>query len=175
MGASVCEQAGGTMKKTDRFLIGITSFIVVLTSIALIVVLRRPAPEYLFDQSPGSIAHNYLLALQRQDYERAYRCLSPTLKNYPPDLPTFKNNLTIYNWRFSFSADEVLSIAATEINGDEATVTVQVTRFEQRGPFESGTETEQFTMSLQREPSGWKLWRAERYWAPCWNSERPCR
>ena len=35
------------------------------------------------------MVHNYLLALQRQDYERARSYLSPTLSGYPADVEQF--------------------------------------------------------------------------------------
>jgi len=162
------------MKQSDRFLIGIVVSILLLVAIAIIAVLRQSEPAFLPDDRPDNIAHNYLLALQRQEYERAYSYLSPTLKNYPPDVHAFKNNLTAYRWRFDFPEEELLSIAATEINDDEAIVTVQATRFEQTGPFESGTSTDHFDMALQQEADGWKLWSAEKYWAPCWNRGEGC-
>jgi hypothetical protein len=71
------------MKSTDKFLIGIVVGIVLLVVAAFVITLARPEPTYQVEGTPESVAHNYLLALQKEDYQRAYGYLSPTLKGYP--------------------------------------------------------------------------------------------
>jgi hypothetical protein len=78
--------------KTDRFLTGILIGIGVLIVLALaLFFLRREAVDYRVEDSPDSIVHNYILAIERQDYERAYRYLAetdvkPSLQRLPSSL-----------------------------------------------------------------------------------------
>lgn len=64
------------MKNTDKMLIAIVIGIVLLVVIALAITLTRPEPTYQAEDNPEGITHNYLLALQKKDYERAYVLLS---------------------------------------------------------------------------------------------------
>lgn len=64
------------MKGSDKTLALIVGGVVLLLIIAFGLVLLRPAPEYRDDVDPDGAAHNYLLALQRADYERAYSYIS---------------------------------------------------------------------------------------------------
>ena len=76
--------------KDDKFLIGIIIGIVLLIVIALATVLaRKPeAEDYVVDTTPDGVVHNYFLAIQRKDFERAYNYLADDLKS-KPDLDEF--------------------------------------------------------------------------------------
>lgn len=59
--------------KEDRFLTGI------LIGIALLVVasltlffLRKDTQTYIMENSPEAVVHNYIFALQQEEYKRAY-------------------------------------------------------------------------------------------------------
>jgi hypothetical protein len=68
------------MKGTDRFLIGIVAGVVILVVAVLAIALLRPnQPSYEPDDTAEGVAHNYLLALQLEDYGRAQGCLSRSL------------------------------------------------------------------------------------------------
>ena len=54
------------MKTTDKILIGIVAGIILLIIVALVVTLSRPEPTYQPEDTPEGIAHNYLLALQKE-------------------------------------------------------------------------------------------------------------
>ena len=58
------------MKNTDKFLIGIVVSIILLVVIVFAVVLTRPEPAYQTDDTASGVAHNYLLAIQREEFER---------------------------------------------------------------------------------------------------------
>jgi hypothetical protein len=101
--------------KNDKFLIGIIVGVVILVGVALALVLIRGQNEaYVADDSPTGVVHNYFLAIQRKDYERAYRYLSDDLKN-KPDLDEFIQGVgNQYG-----SAEEALQIGETTQQGNE--------------------------------------------------------
>ncbi len=165
------------MKGTDRFLIALVAGVVVLVGIVLAIALLRPnQPSYQPDDTPEGVAHNYLLALQLEDYERAYGYLSPTLPGYPADIETFERNVRNNRWSFGYDDDDVsLAIEAVNVTGDRAKIVVRKTEFYRGGLFDSGQYSNTFDMTLRREQSAWKVVDSDRYWANCWESSRGCQ
>ena len=88
------------MKSTDRFLIGIVIGVVVLVIAAFGVAFLGPKPAYQSDDTPEGVAHNYLLAIQREDYARAYGYLSPDLRGYPASDEQFIEDMYTGLWPF---------------------------------------------------------------------------
>ena len=63
--------------KQDRFLVGILIFIGVLVVVALaLFFIRQDNQVYVADDTPDNIVRNYALALQKQDFQRAYTYLA---------------------------------------------------------------------------------------------------
>src|SRR3990172_9629643 len=90
------------MKNSDRILFAIVAGVIVLVVVAFVVAFTRPEPTYQSEDSPEGITHNYLLALQQKDYERAYRYLSPELPHYPPDIDKFMADVQSQDYNFRF-------------------------------------------------------------------------
>jgi hypothetical protein len=162
------------VKRTDKFLIGIVVAIVLLVIAALIVTQRRPEVTYQADDSPKGVAHNYLLALQRNEYARAYGYLSPTLSGYPPSEGDFAAAVLRERWAFRREEDVTLAVEEQTIAGNRAVVTVRETRFFDDGLFDASSDTMRFDVSLRREEAGWRIVGADAYFAPCWLSDRGC-
>jgi hypothetical protein len=162
------------MKRTDKHLILIVVSALVLVVITLVVALTRPEPAYREGDTPEGVAHNYLLALQQEDFERAFGYLSPSLDGHPEDADAFREDIRRYSWRFQVNEDTTLSIVSSKISGDEATVTVRETRFVVGDLFESSERVRTFEIELAQKGVDWKIVGAESYFAPCWNTERGC-
>ncbi|MBW2589509.1 MAG: hypothetical protein JRD71_02105, partial [Deltaproteobacteria bacterium] len=64
--------------KKDRFLIGILVGIGVLITAALVVFFTRQGDgqTYMQESTPDGVVHNYVLALQQGDFQKAYGYLS---------------------------------------------------------------------------------------------------
>jgi hypothetical protein len=166
------------MKGTDRFLIAIVAGAVLLVGVVLaLALLRTNQPGYQPDDTPEGVAHNYLLALQLEDYERAYGYLSPTLPGYPADVGTFEHNLLLSHWGFFSPFEDVsLAVESVKVSGDGARVVVRRTEFYRFGLFDSGQHSTAFDMTLHREQSAWRVTDSERYyWASCWRSFKGCQ
>jgi len=63
--------------KQDRFLLGILIFIGLLVIAALaLFFIRQDSQVYVADDTPEGVTRNYALALQKQDFQRAYDYLA---------------------------------------------------------------------------------------------------
>lgn len=166
------------MRKTDRFLIGIVTGIVILVIVALVVALRRPEETYRTDDTPAAVVHNYLLALHRQDYARAHSYLSPTLPGYPKTVEAFTSTVLAHSWSFGQDQESVgFTIRDTrQPLPDQATVIVEERHFSRSGLLGSNEWSQQFTMRLVRVDGAWRLTGSEsyRYWVACWNDSKGC-
>jgi len=163
------------MKSTDRILVGIVVGIVILVVVALVAVLAGPEPEYLPDDSPENVAHNYLLALQNMDYERAYSYLSPYLRGYPFTLNKFNENIQDNSWNFRSGESVTLSVEKTVVIGKTAIVTISESRFRGGDLFNTGQRTNVFEMKLRLEGDSWKVASSPYYFASCWDQAGGCK
>ncbi len=161
------------LQSVDRWLLGIVGGAVVLVVVALAVALSRAAPEYREGSEPDDIVFNYLLAIQRDDFDRAYSYLSPDLPGYPDSARAMRADLR----RSGFSeTDSSYAIIDTVVRGDQATVTVRETRVAPGGLFGSSQFSSTFTMDLQRTDAGWRLVSGSgwQFWMWCWEQKEGC-
>lgn len=164
------------MKSTDKFLTGIVIAVVLLVGVAFAVAFLRPKPTYRSEDAPEGVAHNYLLALQQANYERAYGTLAPTISGHPASAQAFADDIRNYSWNFRLDdTSTTLTVEAARITGDQAAVTVRETHFNQGGLFESSQYTNTFEMRLRREEGVWRIIGAESYWASCWDDQDGCQ
>jgi len=160
------------MKAADKLLIGIVVSIGLLVVVAFVVVLTQPEPEYLNSDLPEAIVHNYLLALRKGEYKRAYEYLSPSLKGYPESVEVFEDDVND-SYSFDFDKHDVtIDTQSSTIRGNSATVEVLETSFTGGGLFSSGNINRRFEMKLRQENGGWKLVDGDRYWDYCWEQAR---
>jgi hypothetical protein len=163
------------MKNTDRFLIGIVVGIVVLVIVAFVVTLMRSEPAYQPEDTPKGVAHNYLLALQKEEYERAYGYLSPTLDGYPTSVDKFTDAVARYSWKFRFDADTTLAVESSREVGSQTVVRVRESRFEGGNLIGNNQSITMFDVKLKFEQGAWKIVDADYYFARCWKSDQGCR
>jgi hypothetical protein len=166
------------MKNTDKFLIGIVVGVALLVGVAFGLALVRPKPAYQADDKPEGVAHNYLLALQQQEYARAYGYLSPTLKGYPASAENFAADIQNNRWNFRLDdTSTALEVVSAAVTGEQATVTVRETSFRAGGLFDSNQSATTFYMTLRRnaENSAWQITSSDSYWAYCWDTNAGCR
>ena len=160
----------------DRFLIAIVAGIALLVIVALVFGLRSPAEaEYSAGNEPQDIAYNYLLAIQREEYERAYGYVYSDLDGYPTDFNQFRTDVARFRDWDCQENDESRSISY-EINEDRPVSTIgdlaivnmsQETFYRNRSIFNpSSSYSRDFEMELINTDDGWKLVDSEH----CWNS-----
>lgn len=77
--------------KQDRFLMGILIGIAVLVVASVgLFLFRQESQSYLPEDTPEAVVHNYVLALHRHDFDRAYGYLAEKEKR--PDLDAFRRS-----------------------------------------------------------------------------------
>ncbi len=164
------------MKTTDKWLLIIVSGIVLLVIAAFVITLTRPEANYLPDDFPGNAAHNYLLAVQNEDYPRAYEYLSPTLTGYPASAAEFEQDIRERPWSFRDDYEVRLKVLVEDVieTNDRAYVDVQESRFYQNSIFSSSQSIRTFEMKLQFEYNAWKILDADRYFINCWKNKNGC-
>ncbi len=154
-------------KGLDRWLIGIVILVAIVVIVSLALALARSEPEYLADDTPEAVAHNYLLAIQREEYERALGYLSPSLRSLPADSREMRREL-------GYSADmlQAASFAvqpAEPDSGDVVRVPVMVTGYEGGGILFSDRQSSRHVLWLQPEGATWKLIDGEEFWNRSWH------
>ena len=151
--------------KSDKFLIGIVAGVVLLIVVAVVVVITRTeVEEYVADDTPAGVVHNYFLALERNDFERAYSYLSDELEA-KPNLDEFIRQMD------SNRSEAALKIGESTITDNRARVEVAITTYSGGGPFSSNSYTNRETANLKLSPEGeWKLMGYPYpYWGYQWN------
>ena len=137
--------------KQDRFLTGILVGIGLLVVVALAVFFtRKDSQTYIPDNTPDGVVHNYVVALLKKDYEKAYGYLAEL--DYKP---------TYDNFRKSFLNGTVnpnngaVDIGTAEITNDEASVEVTMIN-NPSDPFSTGYRDTQRAI-LAKQNGSWKI------------------
>jgi hypothetical protein len=108
----------------DRFLLGILLGILLLISLSVaLFFLRQQQTDYVDESTPAGVAQNYVLALQRRDYERAYSYLAVT--DTTPDFIHFQQEFL--NYQESAVARLAVEIGETTYSQGTQTALVQLT------------------------------------------------
>ena len=150
--------------KQDRFLIGILIGIAVLIVAALAIFFtRKDNLVYTDAVTPEAVVQNYVVALHKRDFEKAY--------GYLADL---ENKPSADDFRQAFLNHEVdptsvgLQIVGTEISGDSATVSLGII-YNSSDPFSNGNRNTDYAQ-LVRQQGVWKLKQlpANNYWSYNW-------
>jgi hypothetical protein len=156
--------------KQDRFLVGILIGIAVLILVALAVFFtRKDNLTYGADDTPEGVVRNYVVAIYKRDYEKAYGYLAD-LK----DKPTFEK------FRQSFFSNNIspsnagVEVGAVEVSGDLASVTLNVV-YNQSDPFLSGYRNTDYAQ-LVLQAGLWKLKQMPfNFWAYDWYQPTPTK
>ncbi len=162
------------MKSTDKFLIGIVAGIVLLIVIALVATLTRPEPVYQAKDTPEGVAHNYLLALQKRDYARAYGYLSLALIGYPASVDEFAEHVLDNSRKFRLDTNRTLEIESTTVISSLAMVSVRESYFRSGDLFDSDQHVRVFEMKFGFVDGAWKITDSDYYFARCWTRKEGC-
>lgn len=128
------------MKSSSRFLLGFGIALVILVAITTtMVLLNRDDVSMLPVNTPEGTVQQFLLAIQEQDYQKAYSYLQIVekgvkltydewLQSVPP-----RSQTTSVSWK--------ATLGKTTISGDSATVEVLIDFLQPGSPFESPVRT----------------------------------
>ena len=154
--------------KQDRFLIGILVGIGVLVVIALALFFtRQDKQEYVADDTPEGVVHDFALALFKDDYERAYTYLAEA-----ENKPTYNEFRQAFFNHYVDPSNAGLEIGNTEFVGEEAYVKVYLI-YNPSDPFSSGYQNTD-TAHLERQNGQWKLLQMPyNFWSYNWYQPTP--
>jgi len=160
----------------DRFLWGILLGVIVLVVVAFAIVMRQPEPGYVSDETPEGVVQNYLLAIQREDFERAWGYLSPTLEGYPASVEQLALDVREQPWQFGGDGEDlaIRSVTPNPIGTDVVLVDVKASSFSPEGPLGGQQSDRDLQFRLRREAAGWRLAHGEGYWYYCWERTKDC-
>lgn len=137
--------------KQDRFLIAILIGIAVLIVVSVaLFFFRQGGQSYLPDDTPEAVVHNYVLALHRHDFERAYGYLTENEKR--PNLDTFRRSFLSGQLNIDQAAIEV---GKAELFDSQALVQVRVL-YVSGAPFSSDAGVPG-TAVLVRQDGQWRI------------------
>jgi hypothetical protein len=137
--------------KKDRFLIGILVGIGVLAVLAIVLfALRQTKATYVADDNPAGVVQNYVLAIYKMDYPKAYGYLAEGQGK--PDLAGFRQ--VFITQRFDLSNYGV-QVGDVTINGEDASVSVTLINAG-NGPFNDVNRNIQ-TVVLKQQSGAWKI------------------
>ena len=158
------------MKGTDKFLFGIVIGVILLALSAFGISMLRADPAYMEEDTPTGVVNNYLVALQEEDYERAYGYLYSRLPGYPKDADQFYADIINSSWSFRTERSPSLTIVKEDLYGTMATVTVDEEIFYEGILFDGGQSSNRFTFKLFKTGDTWKIREAKFYWFYCWTN-----
>lgn len=156
--------------KIDRFLIGILVGIGLLVIVALaLFFMRRGEAQYTSENTPQGIIQNYVLALQKKDFEKAYSYLAEAKGK--PDFGLFREYFVTSFESYNRAG---LTFGTSSIAGDSAFVTVIIQQ-NFGGPFNEMSRNHE-TVDLVRQKDDWKIKRFPYpFWGYDWydNAQKP--
>ncbi len=152
--------------KNDRFLTGILAGILILIVLALAMFfMRREQIAYVESDTPEAVLHNYVTALDKQDYRRAFDYVAASAA-----VPGYTQFVSFQTANRQQNMQAGLEIGAAQISGDTAIVPVTIVRVS-GGPL-ADTYRDPQTATLVREQGGWKIVNmAYLYWDWSWAPE----
>jgi len=156
--------------KQDRFLTGILVAIGALVVVALALFFTRQGKlDYVTDDTPAGVVQNYVLALQKKDYEKAYGYLAEG-----------ENKPTLTQFRQAFINNMVnpqgagVEMGDTTINGNDAYVGLNII-YSPSDPFSSGYRNNDQAV-LVKQSGAWKISRMPyNFWAYDWYQPVPAK
>ena len=169
------------MKRTDKFFIGIVVGVLLLVVVVFVYVLSPSGGTYMQDDSPEGVMHNYMLALQTKDYERAYSYLSPELLGYPKDANAFILDVLDHSRYFEMDSVTISVDTGELIGGTWASVDVRESRFYEGDILDSGSRIRTYEFRLQLEEGSWRIYDCDperswwgNYFLWCWKEIEGC-
>ncbi len=152
--------------KQDKFLIVIIITVILLMGIAVgVFFVRQNAQDYLNEDTPEGIVHDFVFAIQNDDFERAYSYLhddegKPSLSNFRQ----FYKSSGIESFGIQIQGSEIFD----QSKGDQiASVDLIILR-SNNDPF-GGSSRYSDSVSLQFQNGEWKITNfSYQYWSWDW-------
>jgi len=141
-----------TVLRQDPFLLAILLLIGLLVVASLVLFfVRQSGQDYLPENSPQAVVHNYLLALNRGELEMAYGYLVDASDK--PDIEQFR--LTFLTLQQDLSRI-YLRVGETRQSGEAASINLIITHTS-GSPFDGTWEDSGQAVCIQNDAGEWKI------------------
>lgn len=153
--------------KTSRIPKIIVSIIAIaILTLFVIMYIDQNKAEYLSDDTPNHVIHNYILSTNQKDYDRAFTYLSSDFTE-----PTFEEFQQTLSQQEDLIKNSNITIGEVSIEGDMATVQLNIRLSYQRNLL---TNPDLYKKSSQLiwDNGSWKITSMpEPFWSEEWGSE----
>jgi hypothetical protein len=152
--------------KTDRSLqivLGVIAFLVVAALILFFV--RQGKTAYAGEDTPTGVVHNYILSVQKGDYQRSYKYLAD--QEGKPEIALFKS---AFNNQQMMITTTGVELKEETITGDEAVVNLIILR-SQGGAFSQPFRD--FQVARLARAAGTGVWKIVEMPYPFWSWPSP--
>lgn len=137
--------------KNDKFLLGILVGVLVLVVVALVMFFaRKDNLAYADGKEPADVVNNYIVAIHKKDYEKAYNYLAEL--KYKPNFDTFKASFLNH---MIDPASAGIEIGKAEIAGENASVEMGILS-NPGDPFSGGYRNTEYGL-LVKQSGEWKI------------------
>lgn len=137
--------------RQDRFLIGILAGIGILVVLSVAMFfMRRGTLEYVAEGTPEGVVRNFIVAVKKGDYDRAYGYLAP--RTPAIEKLSFSQN---FNNQGSEIASTSVEVGASTLDGGKAVV--QITLLHGNGQLFGNNYRDQQSAELVQIGGDWKI------------------
>jgi hypothetical protein len=150
--------------RQDRFLLIVILAITGLVMLSLVIFfIRGGSQEYSLESGPSGVVRNYLLALQKGDYPRAYAYLAeqqgkPDFERFQSDFLTLKREISNVS----------LQLGSVEQTGEQALVFLTIIH-SGNGPFGDVWREDTNALLTSDGTGSWKITRMPYpFWGTSW-------
>lgn len=152
------------MIKHDRFLLVVVLVIAALVIAALtLFFIRRGDQQYGPEDTPEGVVRNYVLALQKGDYERSYAYLSDD--DTRPGFEEYQNDLLVLNRELAAIS---IQLGETNQTGEKALVSMTLLH-SAGGPFADIWREANNALLIKDATGAWKIARMPYpFWGAAW-------
>lgn len=159
---------GALVKSSSRLLLafGVTIGVLVIAAIVLVFTLPgQGSASLLPENTPEGTVQRYLLALEAEDYQKAYSYTS-----FPSGTPKYEEwRDTAISCREERGSKSMrVTLGKSKVTGDEATVNVVVDVFSPGVLFENPVRTQNITFFLKEKETSWKITSPTYVWWLCY-------
>ena len=153
--------------KQDRFLLGILAGIGLLIVLSIVLFFIRREPQaYGLDDTPEGVVRNYVLAIQKEDFDRAYTYIYD--EENKPNLAKFTQSFLLEG---RYPANTSVQLGETSITGTKARVEVTII-YSSNDPFDR-TWDENNSALLTQQNGEWRIVTMPYpYWGWDWYTEK---
>jgi hypothetical protein len=147
------------MRSSNRWLFAFGIAIGVLVIVAVVLVLTITGEEavtLLPEDTPEGTVQRYFLAIEAEDYEKAYSYLSPSAIEEGKPHNSYEDWSQTLLMRQRTSAWKA-TLGESSVTDDRATVAVTIDVFKPDTPFENPVHSRHYTFQLKKEGNSWSI------------------